>query len=157
MLEILAPLLRRVVDEAEQIDPVLGMLEQLPRDQLTDVAGSDDDRVLEIAHMTSAVRARGRAPGRDQCDGCRPEDRDLARRRMGEIRQVQPEDEQARADRDHVEHARELVAGRVVGALLVALVEAVELCDDDPGRKGQYEEDELRTGCDAVRTGTGRC
>ena len=27
VLEILAPLFRRVVDEAEQVDPVLGMLE----------------------------------------------------------------------------------------------------------------------------------
>src|SRR5207247_10126444 len=44
VLEILAPLFRRVVDETEQIDPIFGMLEDLLPDQLADVAGPDDAR-----------------------------------------------------------------------------------------------------------------
>ena len=36
------------VDEADEVDAVLGVLQELPRRELPDVAGADDDRVLEV-------------------------------------------------------------------------------------------------------------
>ena len=51
-------LLSRVpVDEAEQVDSVLGVLTELVGHELADVAGPDDDRVLEIRDRATAERA----------------------------------------------------------------------------------------------------
>ena len=47
------------------------------------------------------------------------------------------------ANRDHMEDAAEVVCGRVVGTLVVVVVETVELCDDHPRRKRDEERDNL--------------
>ena len=44
-------------------------------------------------------------------------------------------EEQERSDGDEMEDADELVAGRVVGSLLVTVVERVELRQHDPDRE----------------------
>ena len=49
---------RMRVDEADEIDAVLGVLEELPRSQLSDVARADDDRVLEVERAAARARAR---------------------------------------------------------------------------------------------------
>ena len=55
------PALERLgVDEADEIEPVFGVLTDLPGDELADLARTDDER----AH---GVRAR--APGEGPCDG----------------------------------------------------------------------------------------
>ena len=42
------PLPRVLVHEADDVDPVLGMLQELPGDALSDVAGADDERVQDV-------------------------------------------------------------------------------------------------------------
>ena len=51
------------VDEADEVDAVLRVLEELARRELADVAGADDDRVLEVERSCAApiVRASPRA------------------------------------------------------------------------------------------------
>ncbi len=46
------------VDEADEVDAVLRVLEELPRRELADVAGADDDRVLEVERTAPRDRAR---------------------------------------------------------------------------------------------------
>ena len=57
MAEILASLLRLVVDEPDEVEPVFLVMEDLPRDQLTDIAGADDDGVLQVERAPSTQRA----------------------------------------------------------------------------------------------------
>ena len=64
------------VDEADEVDAVLGMLEHLAGDELADVAGADDDRVLagrERCAGPSPARRRGRTD--DERDRDSPEAR----------------------------------------------------------------------------------
>ena len=56
-----------------------------------------------------------------------------------------------RAEGDHVQDADEIVRRRVVGPLLVAVVEPVQLGEHDPGRQRREEEDELGLERDALR------
>ena len=51
------------VDEADEVDPVLAVLEELARDELAHVAGADDHRVLEEGELR-AGRPRGRRRAR---------------------------------------------------------------------------------------------
>jgi len=53
--EIRVTLLRTVVDEAEELDAVLGMLLDPPRDELPDLARADNYRVLRIGGLATAV------------------------------------------------------------------------------------------------------
>ena len=53
-------------------------------------------------------------------------------------------------DRDEMEDADEVVGGRVVGALLVVVVEAVELGHDHPGRQADEEDEQLDLRADRV-------
>ena len=48
MLEVVAALFRVVVDEADEMKPILRVVEEFVRDGLTHVAGSEDQSVLEI-------------------------------------------------------------------------------------------------------------
>jgi len=57
--EITPSLLGRVVDEADQIDPIFRMLQELPANELTDVSGPHDQRVLHV---------RGLAARQPACD-----------------------------------------------------------------------------------------
>ena len=78
--DVVAPLLRLRVDEADEPDPVLGMLLELAGDQLADVAGADDDRVLHVDRAAArnrpaaarAERRRTRSPSsrRRPCAAC---------------------------------------------------------------------------------------
>ena len=58
--EVGAQLLRLGVDEADEVDAVLRMLEQLAGDQLADVPGADDRRVF-WTYADAARDARARA------------------------------------------------------------------------------------------------
>ena len=62
VVEIVAPLLGLRVDEPDEIDAVLVVVEDLARGQLADVAGADDDRVLQVRRAPVA-RAAGDRPG----------------------------------------------------------------------------------------------
>ena len=105
------PRLRLGVDEADEVDAVLGVLEQLARHELADVAGADDDRVLEVGDAAPAPEARAteRADG-DEHDRERPEARSTSTR-SGAASPDQPraDEEEPDADRDQVEDAAEVV------------------------------------------------
>ena len=144
--EVVAPLARRVVDEPDQVDAVLGMLQVLVRDQLPDIAGADDDRVLDVLGPASADRAGATTGERDQHDRERPEGSRLLEVRREEAGRVPDAVGDPDRHRDEMEDADDVVDGRVVGALLVAVVERVELRGDHPGRQRDQEKQPLRAG-----------
>ena len=49
---------RARVDEADEVDAVLRVLEELSRRELADIAGTDDDRVLKVERTASRKRPR---------------------------------------------------------------------------------------------------
>src|SRR5262249_32747817 len=99
-----ATLFRICVDESDEVQPVLRMLQDLPGDELTGVAGTDDDRVLQVVDLTSAVRPRHSTAQRNESDRERPKDEKLRQVRMGNPRQVSEITKQPHAGGDHVEH-----------------------------------------------------
>ena len=66
-LEVAAQLLRVRIDETDEVDPVLGMVKQLPPDQLPHIAGAEDERVLDIRRVPPRERARDES-GSDHAD-----------------------------------------------------------------------------------------
>ena len=141
------------VDEADEVDAVLRVLEELPRRELADVAGADDDRVLEVERTAPGDRAREPAGRRHEDDGEQPEEdepRHVRARAAGEPR---GDEERPRAERDELEDADDLVDRRVVDVLLVAVVQPVELGRDDPERQRQHEDGELNPGMRAAPAG----
>jgi hypothetical protein len=152
VLQVGATLFWLGVDKADQVDPVLGMLKELSPDQLADLPRADDHRILLVCNAAAAERARGCAAERDEGDGERPEERELDDVWARKTRQPGSHDENPRADRDHVEDVPHVVDRGVVRALLIALVEAVELGDDDPCRQGSEEEHPLHRRVDRVRS-----
>ena len=63
-----APSLRVAVDEADDVDAVLRMLDELAGDQLADLAGADDQRVLLVGLSPLAGTAGDRARERQDAD-----------------------------------------------------------------------------------------
>ena len=60
---------------------------------------------------------------------------------MRDIAQICHDRNEPHANRDHMEDAAEVVCGRVVGTLVVVVVEPVELRDDHPRRKRDEERE----------------
>ena len=81
--EVVTPRARMVVDEADDVDAVLGMLAQLARDELTDVARADDDRVLDVHDAAPGGGPRDGAADDDQEDREDPEPGELLEGRGG--------------------------------------------------------------------------
>src|SRR3954468_7806880 len=100
------------------------MVDQLPRDRLAEMAGADDDRVLEIEDVLAAVRSGGEAQRDGRSDGEEPEQEELAELGAELPRQPRRRVEEERPDGDEVEDAGEIVGRRVVRAFLVAVVQA---------------------------------
>ena len=69
---------------------------------------------------------------------------------IGHVRDRGEREEEPAPDRDQVEDADEVVGGGVVGALLVEVVQAVELRHDHPGREAQAEDEQLDLRADGV-------
>ena len=81
---------------------------------------------------------------RDQHDRERPERSRLLEVRLEEARHVTEAVDDPDRHGDEVEDADDVVDGRVVGALLVAVVERVDLRGHHPGRQRDQEEQPLR-------------
>jgi len=143
VLETLSALLRLGVHETDEIHPVFRMDKELPRKQLSDLARTDYDRVLDIGRVPPRKRPRPGAADANERDRKGPEDDELLRARMRDIAQICDDRNEPHADRDHMEDAAEVVRGRVVRTLVVVVVEAVELCDDHPCRKREQERENL--------------
>ena len=140
------------VDEAEHVDPVLGVLANLLGHELADVARPDDDRVLEIGDRPPAERARERTGA--VVTRTIAASQNAIRRwsaRIGEPGHLGGEEEHPASHRDEMEDADQVVGGRVVRSLLVGVVEAVEASSDEPERHRQEEDQDLRRVAHGVR------
>ena len=112
------------------------MLEELARDQLADVARADDDACSARRAGLRRQHAAGERPQRrDERDRERARRPPASRGRDRRARSARSARRRPGADGDEVEDADDVVDRRVVGALLVAVVEAVELRDHDPDRE----------------------
>ena len=143
MLEIHTWRARPEVDEADQIDPVLRVLEQLPGHELAHVACADDHRVLQIGDVPAAEAPCDAPRDRDEHDGRDQEERKPAEGGLGDPERPQGQRDHPQTRRRQMEDADDVFRRRVIGALLVALVEAVELRQDDPERQADQEEQRL--------------
>src|SRR3954447_23798382 len=114
MLDFAASLLRPTVDEADEIDAVLGMLQQLPCDQLADVSRADNQRVLHVQHASPAEEARNASTENDKRDRQRPEGGAAFEARRGDTREPTEDDKEPRARRDEADNAGEFISGCVV-------------------------------------------
>src|SRR5436309_9388692 len=65
------------IDEADEVDVVLGVLEELPADQLADLASPDNHRVLDVRRLPARERPGGRSRRGDRDEGEEPERRQL--------------------------------------------------------------------------------
>src|SRR5688572_17643133 len=119
------------------------MLSELAADELSDVPRTDDDDALDERRVPPNHSTRERARPGDERDREQPEDSQLLLVWIGQTSDPREREEQPHADGHEVENTDELVHGRVVGQLLVEVVEAVELRADDPGRKRQDEHEQL--------------
>ena len=100
--------------------------------------------------MAPRESAGDRPADGDRGDGEEPEAEEPGEPGVGAVRDRGEGEEEPASDRDQVEDPDEIVGGRVVGALLVVVVEAVELGDDDPGRQAQAEDEQLDLRADHV-------
>src|SRR5579862_9423344 len=131
------------------------MLNDLARDELSDVAGADDDRVLSVARMTSTRRA---CHASAECDEDRcgtPEQREFLHRRVDRAGQRGEKVKQPREDRHELEDGDELIDRRMVCPLLVAVVEPAELGGENPERehcRGDADLGRLAEPIEAVAT-----
>ena len=137
--ELVVELGRAIVDEAHEVDAVLAMVRQLEGELLADVPRADDDCVLLVAGQVAAEHPRDGAQGRDQDDRGEPEDAESAEHRLHEVRGDAEEGEDPDADRDASEDTDDVVDRRVVGPLLVAVVEPLEAQEKKPA--GNREEE----------------
>ncbi len=145
-------LFRLVVDEPDEVETVLRMMAQLLRYELADVAGTEDDRVLEVGEGAAREHSCDGSARGDEDDREQPEAEESGEARIRRVRHRRDAEEQPASDRDQVQHRHEVVRRRMVGALLVEVVESVELRDDDPQGQAQEEYDQLDIRRDGVRT-----
>ena len=120
------------------------MLEEFPRDGLTDLACSDDERVLHVDRVPAGDPAGADPRQRDERHRRSPEDRHAHDVRGRQTERDRADDVEPREQCHEDEDPGEIVGGRVVGALFVAVVEAVELGQDDPDGEQRNEEREFR-------------
>ncbi len=137
--ELVVELGGAIVDEAHEVDAVLTMVRQLEGKLLADVSRADDDRVLLVAGQVAAQRPRDGAQGRNQDDRGEPEDAEPAEHRVHEVGGNAEDGEDPDADRDASEDTDDVVDRRVVGPLLVAVVEPLEAQEKKPA--GDREEE----------------
>ena len=134
---------RLLVDQAEQAKPIFTVLTDLARDQLPDLAGADDDRVLDVGRRTQADAAREHPAAGYEQRRQDPEHDQLPRPRIGDPGQPAAEEEDPGAERDQMDDADEVVDGRIAEALIVVAVEAVHCREQHPGRQAEEEDGEL--------------
>ena len=137
MVELDPPGTRVLVDEADEVDAVLRVLEELARGELADLPRADDQGVLQVQRAPPSERTRGAAKCHDEDRREEPERYEAGNVRVSDSHEPGRDEVEPRAERDQVEDAHELVDRRMVDVLLVSLVESVELGGDDPERNRQ--------------------
>ena len=140
VLQVPRALLRLGVDKADEVDPVFRVVQELLREQLPDVARTDDDGVLDIGLAPPRQRPRRGSGNADEHDGGSPEDGELLTRSDARCRSAY-----VTRITSHVQTVTmwktppKSSAVEWLAPLVVAVVEAVELRDDDPRRDREQE------------------
>ena len=99
------------IDEADEVDAVLGMLEELATDQLTDLAGSDDDRILDVRRLATRECPGSRSRRGDGDESEEPERRQLCLVGSRQTDEPRGRVEEPHGHGDEVEDADDLVRG----------------------------------------------
>ena len=101
------------IDEADQVDPVFRMLEQLATDELANLTRADDERVLDVGRLPACESPCNRAPSdySEECEG--PEGRKLGLARASETEDPRRRVEEPDACRQEMEDACDLISCRV--------------------------------------------
>ena len=142
-------LLRLGVDEADDVDAIFGVTQQLLGDRLADVSGADDDSVLNEARPCAGSCACEGPGQRHQQDRENPEEQEFRHVRVREPCKRCESVEEPRANRDHVEHGRGLIDSGVSRAPVVLAVQPIEPRDQYPSRQREQEEERLRSEVEA--------
>ena len=137
-VEVGAHALRVGIDEADEPDAELGVLPQLASDELTDVARPDDQRVLHVPGAAPRERACGGPRQGDRDTGGRPEGDEAAHRPV-EVEEPGDDDAEPGTEADDEDERPDLVERRVI-ELVITVVEAEDVCRQDPQRSRQREE-----------------
>ena len=132
-----------MIDEADQVDSVLGMAKDLLRDRLADVACSDNDGVLDETPAAARKRTRSSATEGHEHRREGPEQEQLLHGGMGDSAKPGDGEEDPRADRHHVEDVCDLVGGDVIRSPIVLAVQTVQASDDRPTGKRRQEQQGL--------------
>ena len=148
--QVAAPGLRLPVDESDDVQPVLRVLDQLAGDQLTDLASAQDQRVLDVGAGPAAEATRDRPHHGQEADRERPEGDQRIDAGAARARQARGDQQHPYSDRHQVEDLHHVVGGRVVGALLVGAVQALELGDHQPARQRAAEDHHLLGGAEGA-------
>src|SRR5437016_2481915 len=119
------------------------MLKELATDQLPDLSRADDQRILDVRRLPPCEGPGCRSRRHDEEKSKEPKRCELRLVRVRETDEPRGGVEEPDAYGDEVEDADDLVGGRVRGALLVAVVETVELGRQDPHRQQSQEDDRL--------------
>ena len=109
--EVTALLPRVGIDEADEVDVVLGMLEEFATDQLADLAGPDDHRVLDVRRLPASECPGSRPRCGDRNEGEEPERRQLCLVGSRQTDEPRGRVEEPHGHGDEVEDADDLVRG----------------------------------------------
>ncbi len=102
------------------------------------------------ADLTSPDQSAERAEERDERDRDQPEDDEPPEVRVRHVDDVREDEVGPGSERERLEHSHDVVDGRMVSALLIAVVETVDVEEKDPERQRCHEEDDLPGGDDGV-------
>ena len=123
--------------------PYSGCWSELAGHELRVPVGADDQRPLDEVAAAPDDHARSRSRDRDQHDRERPEDDPLPEVGVGGTGDVRDDEAEPHDRRHEGDDADEVVDGRVLRPLGVAVVEPHRPSQDDPQRKAGGEEEGL--------------
>jgi hypothetical protein len=132
------------------------MAHDLACDEPTDGSGADDHGVLDVGHGATTQRTRAGAEQRDADDCAQPEDDEAIEGQLEHAGRVRQHEEHPGADRRHLKDLRDLVDRGMVGSFAVAVVQSVQLHQDDPEGDGGGGKNALPQARKALSFGGGR-
>ena len=132
------------IDESDEVEPVVLLAHDFPRDLLSDQAGPDDDGILLERRSAPEHRAHHASVDRDGHDRDHPEGGHVAAVQVAHGGELRQHEHQPGRHGDAVEDRPNLVQGCVVGADAVAPVEAIEPRQHRPQWQNQEQRRELR-------------
>ena len=139
-----------MVHEPDDTEAVLGVLRDLVGEQLCNAARPHDDDVLDVRALPSPNRTAHGTEERNEEHGKKPEHNESTEIRSRQVRDMRDDEKAPRSERDDLKDADNVVDGRVIRSLLVAVVETVNPREQHPERERREEECGLPHRSDAV-------